>query len=109
MLKKERNKERKKETKKECEGICAVGQNCSLLGECVSCVCGVCIGQVSSLHAGYAPLSGPWPAGRPPTGAPWLEFLKTIICSVCACGCACERTCACFQTSKASHTDAKSV
>ena len=63
-----------------------------------ACVC-VCISQVSSLCAGYVPLSGLWPAGRPPTRAPWLEFLKTIICSVCArvraCECMCMRLCVC--------------
>ncbi len=77
-----------------------------VFGVCVRvCVCGVCIGQVSSLCAGYAPLSGPWPAGRPPTGAPWLEFLKTIICSVCARdrARACVRACVCSDIKAEPH------
>ena len=91
--------------------MCCFSNNCAFLREyvlsvtmvvsieCVCvCVC-VCISQVSSLCAGYVPLSGLWPAGRPPTRAPWLEFLKTIICSVCArvraCECMCMRLCVC--------------
>ena len=81
---------------------------CVCVRVCVR-VC-VCISQVSSLCAGYVPLSGPWPAGRPPTGAPWLEFLKTIICSVCArvraCECMCMQLCVCVcrHQSRATQT-----